>query len=114
MVICTGLRKNKKVNTKRPIRFSTWTLRHKKNKRDVRVAVKVIVEAKEQDIFFIKDNSLYLGRVYREIFGRDKFLKKRQENMYEVIDIELDQDIIGERTFAEYLDEKNKVRQQED
>ena len=95
--------------TRKPIRFSTWTLRHKKRKREVKVACEIIVTGDEGDISSIKNNSLYLGRVYRNIFGKGKWIKKRQEDMYDVIKIELDSKILG---YAQ-VKEKEQVREQE-
>lgn len=106
-----GLAKNKKVSTSKPIRFSTWTLKHKKFKKDVRVAKRIIVSGNDGDISLIKNNSLYLGRVYREIFGKSSFIKKRNEAMYNVINIELDDKILG---YTNVQAKEKQVREQED
>lgn len=100
------------MTTKRNIRFSTWTLRHKKRKREVHVVSKIIVEGTEEDISSIKNNSLYLGRVYRAIFGKGKWITKRDEDMYLVEDIKLDDKILGGGAFA--LQKEEQVREQED
>lgn len=83
------------MSSRKPIRFSTWTLTHKKFKNDVRVAREVIVTGEEEDISSIKNNSLYLGWAYRAIFGKGKFIKKRKEDQYIVTKIELDSKILG-------------------
>jgi hypothetical protein len=98
------------VDTKRlPIRFSTWTLRHKKFKKDVRVAREVIVSG--DDISVIRNNSLYLGRALRNIFGKGRWLKKKQDNMYDIVSIELSDKILG---YTNVPEEKDEVRKQED
>lgn len=79
----------------KPIRYSTWTLRHITKKSDIKVAKYVIVTGTEDDISSIKNNFLYLGRAYRDIFGKDKWYKKRKENKYVVIKVELDSKILG-------------------
>jgi hypothetical protein len=96
----------------KPIRFSTWTLRHKKKKSQVVVVEKIIVTGLEKDISSIKNNSLYLGRVYRELFGKGKWQKARDEDMYDVIDIKLDDKIIGQGGFSSNKTEE-QVREQE-
>lgn len=113
MVKPIGLTKKKKVTIKKrePIRFSTWTLRHKKFKTDVKIATEVIVSG--DDISLIRNNSLYLGRALRNIFGKGKWQKKRSDGMYIVEKVELDDKILG-YTNVPKEKEKDEVRKQED
>jgi len=106
-----GLARKRRMHTRKPIRLSTWTLRHKKFKSEVRVAKGIVVSGYEEDISSIKNNSLYLGRVYIEIFGKKNYLKKREEDQYIVINVELDSKITG---YTNVQPKEKEVREQED
>ena len=89
------------MSTKKPIRFSTWTLVHKRNKNDERVARKIVVTGNEEDIPSIKTNSLYLGWVFRDLFGKKSFIKKRKDDQYIILKVELDDKILGYSAIQE-------------
>ena len=99
------------MSTRKPIRFSTWTLKHKKFKDTYIVAKRIIVNGTEDDISLIKNNSLYLGRVYRDIFGKKNYLKKVADDQYIVTKVILDDKILG---YTNELPKESKVREQED
>jgi len=91
----TGIKKNKKVSTRKPIRFSTWTLSNRKKRSEVHVVKEIIVSGTEEDIEEIKKDLLYLGNVYKSIYGKEKYLAKRKEGDLIVTKIELSEKILG-------------------
>lgn len=91
-----------------PIRMSNWTMVHHKKKSDVIVVKDILVKGEVSDIPSIKKNWLYLGRVYRDMYGKNKWQKKRQEMPYLVREIELDDKILGYG-----YSEEEQVRKQE-
>jgi len=78
---------------------------HKKFKNEVHVVKRIIVAGNEEDISSIKKNSLDLGKVYRAMFGKKNFQKKREEDQYIVKSIELDVITLGFTNVREEEDE---------
>ena len=76
----------------------------------MRIADRIIVTGNEEDISSIKNNSLYLKRVYKELFGKTSYLKKYEENQYIVAKVALDDKELGGTPWALTIDDKEKVR----
>lgn len=80
-------------------------MQHRKFTKDVWVVPGIVVSGTDEDISLIAKDSLNLGRVYKAMFGKDKFLKKRDEDKYMVLKIELDDNITGYTNVSESKEE---------
>lgn len=76
----------------------------------MRIAENIIVSGREEDISSIKNNSLYLKRVYKGLFGKTSYLKKFGENQYIVLKVELKNKELGGTPWALTKDDKEKIR----
>lgn len=83
------------MHTKKPIRFSKWTVQEGKNKNKIHVIDEIIVSGNEEDIELIKKNSLYLGNVYRAVYGKERFIEKRKQSTLTVLKVSLHDKILG-------------------
>lgn len=77
-----------------PIRFSTWFISDKINKRK-KYEIELLVAAREEDILFIRTTPYYIRKIYHQIYGFHQGNKMYETNRLVVDDIKLNEKIIG-------------------